>query len=449
MAKELNKIPLRASVKGSAVISYHGDNDHPKAAKKSTKLTGTETDGIESNEKWALWGEDNLYPKKVMEDLRKSSVGKKAIGALVDVHIGTGPIYFTKRYETTESGIKKLILDRPAIPEIDDFLEDNDVIVQQKGIISDLETFAMAYPEFILNKGKAKVVSYHRNKAIYSRMGKRDKTGKAKHIYVSAKWPDPAKSEYTEIPIYSRLAENLPAKFALPLAYVNSDSGTDYSIPDWDSVRQNGWLDVAEMIPAAKKAIYQNQAVIKYHVRVPANYFSLNCAGWDEMSAVDQQKEKDALEDAIEQYLTDVKNYGKSIFTYDMVDDMGKKISGVEITAIDNKLKDGQFLPDATAANAEILFAIGINPSIIGVGIPGTRASKGSGSYIREELWKMQALAHSNRVISLKPLRLITKINKWTGPNGEKLHWMYGDISSLKTLDENPEGVEHTLKGAE
>ena len=54
-----------------------------------------------------------------------------------------------------------------------------------------------------------------------------------------------------------------------------------------------------------------------------------------------------------------------SPFTY-YNETLQKEYPGWKINVIDNKLKDDAYLPDSQAANSEILFAIGVDPSLIG-----------------------------------------------------------------------------------
>jgi hypothetical protein len=197
-----------------------------------------------------------------------------------------------------------------------------------------------------------------------------------------------------------------------------------------------------------KKAIFKNQATLKYHVKIPSDYFAKNCQNWNGLNDAEKEKLKDGIEERLEKYLADVENSGKSVTTYTYKDALGNE-TGIEITAIDNKLKDGAYLPDATAGNAETLFALGINPGIIGVGIPGSRDSQGSGSYVREELWKMQALIMADRNVTLAPLRHISRLNNWAKKynNGNPIHWAYGDISTLETMNQNKQGRKDIIQG--
>jgi hypothetical protein len=447
MDRHGNKIALEPRVSSTGVkfnyVQTSGDAP-PNTDVKPTIVT--DPDKLRDNRPWALWGSNNNYPAEVMQDLRKSSVLKTALEARVNVHMGSGPLYYNKEVdkETGEVVMRRLVID-----QIEEFLEKTEAFLVQKELVSDLYTLANAFPEFIMNKGGKEIAHYSRKKAVYCRTGKQNSDGLIDYIYLSSKWPTPAKEHWTRIKVWNPEKQDAK-KFCIPLQFITSDEGLNYSIPHWDAVRKNGWLDVAAIVPEARLNIYKNQSIIKFHVNIPYNYFEMTLgAAWEAMTPEKQAEKKLEIETQIETYLADVKNYGKSIITYYPVDEMGKKLSGIEILVLDNKALGGDMLPDAAAANAEVTFAVGVNPNIVGVGIPGSRASTGSGSYVREELWKMQALEMANRYISLKPLRVITQLNGWAKKHngGKMIHWQYGDIVTLRTLDQNPKGKEDATLG--
>jgi len=91
-------------------------------------------------------------------------------------------------------------------------------------------------------------------------------------------------------------------------------------------------------------------------------------------------KIREDLIDGINESLVGNNNAAKSIQSMMFMDDKGVQVSALKITSVDDKLKDGIYLPEAEAANSEILFAIGVDPSLIGAGIPGGKLGAGSGS---------------------------------------------------------------------
>jgi len=118
----------------------------------------------------------------------------------------------------------------------------------------------------------------------------------------------------------------------------------------------------------------------------------------------------------------------------------GKQVSALTITAIDDKLKDGIYLPEAAAANSEILVAIGVDATLIGgAGIPGGALGAGSGSDKREAFLILQALSKTNRETTLEIFEFIQQYNNWDPtitPSFEN--------TILTTLDKNPTGTQKT-----
>jgi hypothetical protein len=107
---------------------------------------------------------------------------------------------------------------------------------------------------------------------------------------------------------------------------------------------------------------------------------------------------------------------------------------------VENKLKDGSYLPEASAANSEIMFAMGVDPSIVGAGIPGGKMNTGSGSDKREAFSILTSLFKTKREISLEPWQLLRDYNGWD----EELEAEFAN-TKLTTLDANPMGVETTI----
>ena len=113
----------------------------------------------------------------------------------------------------------------------------------------------------------------------------------------------------------------------------------------------------------------------------------------------------------------------------------GKEYSAVTITAIDDKLKDGSYLPEAEAANSEVLFALGVDPSLIGAGIPGGKLGAGSGSDKREAFTILSALFKTNRETTLEVYDFIAQYNGWDTSIRAAF-----ENTILTTLDANPTG---------
>ena len=112
-----------------------------------------------------------------------------------------------------------------------------------------------------------------------------------------------------------------------------------------------------------------------------------------------------------------------------------RKIEPKMISWIDDKLKDGSQLPEAEAANSEVLFALGVDPSLIGAGIPGGKLGAGSGSDKREAFTILSALFKTNRETTLEVYDFIAQYNGWDTSIRAAF-----ENTILTTLDANPTG---------
>jgi len=127
----------------------------------------------------------------------------------------------------------------------------------------------------------------------------------------------------------------------------------------------------------------KNQMTIKYHIEIPDDYFITGILRQIIRGSKGKLQEPDPWE--MNDFLSDVENSGKAFLTFTFFNKFKSEyLSGWKINVIDNKLKDDAYLPDSQAANSEILFAIGVDPCLVGSGIPGGSLGAGSGSDKRE-----------------------------------------------------------------
>lgn len=392
------------------------------------------------NRGWVTWGDDNKFPEHVMTDLRKSTIGKRILSDRAKRHVSKGLCYYTISLDENNVEHKRLL----RINEIEDFLEENNVNQVQKGLAEDLETFYNAMPYFRLNLKDDAIAGYGYKKMIHCRMGEMDEgNNHIDKIYHSYLWPNPTEKQYVEIPTYDEINPLKHARFVKPIRYSTSDETLYYELAIWDSVRQNGWMEIDQLVPNLKRHIFRNQAVLKYHVKIPYDYWERKYGSdWAKMSIKAREKAMNVEMQKMDKFLSGAENSGKSFVSYYGHDPVsGKPYPGFEITAIDNKLKSDDYLPDASAAYAAICFAMGYDPTLIGAGLIDKRSSGGSGSDKRESLTNLQSSMPIDREVSLDPLRLITRINKWNDKynkelDGGRIYWGYLDNDNTATQDQ-------------
>ena len=405
-------------------------------AAKVAKVVPKET----SSEAWSPWGDDNLFPQNVLKDLEKNSIALRALEKRKTVHFGRGIIAYRETEEKDPLGnpIRKKVTD----PDIVEFLKLNRVNFQWIDLINSLEMFANGWLEFILNKGQDKINKVFIKDPVYCRNAKMDPAKpRIPFLFYSAQWDEGTPSEedgsLAKIPMYDPVKYDgnkyKDKKFAYPVFY-RSFNKSYYHLSVWNGLRTGGWLSIANMVPGLKKAIMQNQMSIKYHIEIPDDYFKNRYPTPDFTVEQQEAKKLEVLND-MNDFLSDVENSGKSFLTFTFYNKFKQEyVSGWKINVIDNKLKDDAYLPDSQAANSEILFALGVDPCLIGAGIPGGKLGAGSGSDKREAFWMLNAEMGAYRQISLEPLYFIRDFNGWD----ETIQFDYVTVDTSQTQDKHP-----------
>jgi len=168
------------------------------------------------------------------------------------------------------------------------------------------------------------------------------------------------------------------------------------------------------MVPSFLKKAYKNQTTWKWHVQIPYSY-------WDKKFPLSAYKSREERSAAINKYMDEIEknllgpdNAEKPIFTNYAVNEMNGRVEEEwKIMPLSNKYNAGQEnLVTSAAANSEILFALMVNPNVLGAGMPGgTYAGNQGGSNIREAFLVNIANAWIDRQNILDPLSLFIKLN--------------------------------------
>ncbi|MAF36842.1 hypothetical protein CL622_07025 [archaeon] len=405
-----------------------------------------------SSGKIAKWGEDNKYPQNFIKTLKLNGAGSAGARFLKSTHYGQG---FKLYKPNTENGKEsKELVSLIDHTEIRDFFRTCKMERFWVETIADLEDLYIAFPEFILSKDFNTITSVRRLQTSKCRFQKiNEATGLIENIYYCHKWEPNTKedSEYVETiaaidswwsaeQIKEYCKKKKIYKFVMPVFYPLQDE-TYYPEADWHAIYRNGWMDVAASIPEYKKHLFQNQINVKHVVHISEEYFTRTYKDqWADFTDEKKKQIRDQLTEAIDNHLSGNKNAGKSIQSITYKDANGNWTKGIEVTAVDDKLKDGAYLPEASAANSEIMFAMGVDPSLLGAGIPGGKMNTGSGSDKREAFSILTSLFKTKRQITLEVWELLRDYNGWD-PDLE------GDFANteLTTLDKNPTGTQTTM----
>jgi hypothetical protein len=330
-----------------------------------------------------------------------------------------------------------------------EFLRLNRLNFQWIDLIGSLEIFANGWLEFILNKGQDRINRVFVKDPAYCRNGKMDSDHPTRipYLFYSAQWDlTPAESDgsLVKIPMYDpgkydgrRYSD---PRFAYPVFY-RSFNKSYYHLSVWNGIRESGWLGIANKVPRLKQAIMKNQMTIKYHIEIPDDYF-VNRYPSPDYTREQREAARVRILNEMNDFLCDVENSGKAFLTFNFFSRFKNEyLSGWKINVIDNKLKDDAYLPDSQAANSEILFAIGVDPCLVGSGIPGGSLGAGSGSDKREAFWQLNAEMGIYRQISLEPLYFIRDFNKWS----PDIDFDYVAVDTSQTMQDHPTKIDKRI----
>lgn len=401
----------------------------------------------------ASWGKKNDYPQQIIKAVRINGAAASGIRFLRKAHYGNGLVLVRDAVDQLGKKAPEVV-PITDVPDINDFFMKSQMNRFWKETILDLEWFSIAFPEYILSENFQKINRVKRQKAAWCRFEMMNKdNGLVENVYISEKFGKETvslDSEYIEkVPLIdsywsvNQIKEyckvNKIKKFIRPVFYPLLDEAF-YPESEWHAVVKSGWLDVANSVPALKKALFQNQMTLKYIIEIDERYFDgLYRENWLKMKPEERQSIRQNVIDEINKSLVGNENAGKTIQSMQLVGTDGKPYSAVKITTIDDKLKDGSYLPEAEAANSEVLFALGVDPSLIGAGIPGGKLGAGSGSDKREAFTILSALYKTNRETTLEIYEFISQYNSWDLSIRASF-----ENTILTTLDKNPTGTQNT-----
>lgn len=416
---------------------------------KPTNLT-IDKESVETEKKGKIeivnWGSENNAPEEVLNLIKKIGVAGKVVQVATAAHFGTG----LALYEEDEEGRAQKIPYKN-YPIVREFDKRNNFNLFYSEAINDLEIHDMCFVEFVLSNDFKTVNLIKRQQPSHARfVVMNEKTNKIEQIALCADWENANENTVSLLPCFSQYdfyediqkvcAEKKYHNFVIAFHYVKNGD-VYYNKPFWHAPLYNGWAEIILSVPEVKNIIASQQLQIKYLIHISEEYFKRaygpNANGgwnWDEFSAKDQLKKKKQLQTAIDDHLKGKVASGRSMTAPMFLGPDGKFVKSIEIEAIDDKIKDGAYLPDASAGNQEIAFAKGVDPTIIGAGIPGGNLS-GSGSDKREAYTILCANMVINRTVSLLVFYLLRDWNKW----GDNLDAGFPNVI-LTTLDKETSG---------
>lgn len=388
-----------------------------------------ETSMTVGNKQVSPWGDNNDFPVVADKKINYNTVLWSGLKYKLQLFMGQGifPCKVTG-YNTDGSEQLEVVTDA----EVNKFISSRMVRRYLQNTYRDVLKFGTAFPELIFSNDGKKIVGINTINAKHCRFVEMAK-GVLEWAVVSGKFTSndedvagtPAdKKDYVSIEVLDnydpsahlerlRLARKLAGKnFIYPLG--NYFSNNDYyPTPDWWTAYNAGWWDISSKVPAFLKSVYTNQITWLWHVKIPYAYWEKR---YPENEYKDKKEREDLIQDdmdTIETNLTGTEGARKAIFTHFEVNLQGKPEEQWIIEPLDNKYKSEQQVIESAVADSNILFSIGVNPTVMGAGLPGAGpyAGKTGGSDIRESFLVNVALAWLDRQNVLDPVEAALEFN--------------------------------------
>ena len=416
----------------------------PKPA--GVDLDRTWVDGITL----ASWGADNLWPTTADAIINKVGVLNTGLRFTRNFTLGQGinPCIVTG-YDTNGNEL----LSAPDDKSLPAFANSRMVRRYMEKALRDYLKYGIAFVQFMMNADGSQIVGMNTINAKYCRLTAANDQGIIEQCIVSGRWPNiPSSGIYQTIDVldeYDPMADLQRRKFgnqtkgkSFIMCIRDSWSNNEYySSPLWYAAYLAGWVDIAGMVPTFLKKAYTNQITWKWHIQIPYSFWDRKFPKTDFENLTLRQKAIEDYMDSIENNLCGTDNADKPIFTFFEINPQnGKAEEQWIITALDNKLDNQQNLITSGAANSEIMFAIMVNPNVMGAGMPGgAYAGNAGGSNIREAYLVNVANAWLDRQGILDPIEIVHRYNG----GDETVEWRFRN-TILTTLDTGA-GTKKTL----
>lgn len=385
-----------------------------------------------TNSIWSPWGQDNLMPLEMADHIENCGVLNAALDAKARISIGKGfqPFLLTN---ITEDGKEEL--EWVSDSEIQDWLEENKFFDTAMDLSFDKNGYGWSAGSLILNKGRDRINRVRQIDVTTVRLQKRQKLSKGaaiKSIFLCDDWRlvNSAAFDKDKMAQISMIRDGYELQDleemikggsgASEFAFTNRTLRNNrhyYPLALWYAARN--WVKVARSVPAFKNAMFTNQMMIKYVITISDKYWESVYSDWDDDDTYDDAKRNQIREekyDEIDKWLTGEDKAYKSLSSGTYYDEVSQKeVPFISIEVIDDKVKDGKLLPESSAANSEILFAIAMNPALIGAGQPGGPYSNNAGgSNIRESYLIQLMLLEAERRENSDILNVVKRFNGWS-----------------------------------
>lgn len=483
------EFPIAYLDQSAAAVYFSKSAKTAGSFSQNKRGTSAEVIHLQNKLNVALWGEDNRFPQNIEAQMAYCGVGKSGLDWKARALYGNG-IVPGKITGYEDEGKKEIFvpLSRTDYKKIYDFIEDRRMFRFWLEYFQDWAWFANCFPEIILSNDGRQITGLVHQESCDCRFQQMTEKGIIEKVLLSKLWGlpsqqyakfdpdkkvrglldkaiDPVSSDNKYIkPLYcidmydavqslKTIAQALKNKKGLKSAILPtnypSPNKTYYQVPYWDGARLGGWVELACKFPQVYKQLLTKAFRIKYHIEVPESYFE-KLHGKEIWTAftvkVKAEKRKELLQ-KMDTFLSGEKNAFKSFVSVFDLDPHSKNEYGrLKINVIDEKTSVDKEIILSSAADAQVLTAMQIHPTLFGSGTIGTGQQRTGGSDQREAHLIYTANLNLERNVALEPLYLVRDYNREVGGIKEWENDIVFRIRDtvLTTLDQG-KGTEKTL----
>ena len=352
------------------------------------------------------WGAKNDFPNAIDEEAKASSVLEGGMKVLCD-HL-RGQEFFLYKFVYKDG---KRIIEEVQDDEVLDELEAIGYYEYWYDACGEMPKWGNLWPVFNMNKNR-EIAEIKIFDGLWNRFERpRPENGKIENIFVSAQWqkqidvlltrgniPDTLKSWVFKYPLLDRMnyADQLASStlkkydsFASHIKY--HTSGSAYGRAPWHSLYLNRWLGISGKVPEMIMRYYEAAMTINYLIYTDSEWLLKKFPEFEDWDDETRAKKIKELQDSFEKNLKGGENAFKSLMLTTKTDAQGNEVKNVKFEPLENKIREVTVIPDSQVSDGQILFTLGVAPSLMGAVIPGGKGGEGgSGSNIREASLALQ-----------------------------------------------------------
>ncbi|WP_375418119.1 hypothetical protein [uncultured Hymenobacter sp.] len=371
----------------------------------------------------APWGASNLQPQEMLKLVFNNHLKPQLLLTSRDFLLGSRLGIFTRQIVAG-----KLVLEPVLDREMEEWLEliDADFVLASSAM--NLEYFGNYFTAFSLD-GASSVGDMVPFDAPTVRAAVTTARRPEKY-HLHPDWANFKASEVKTLPAYDR---RNPARYG-DFIYHGRDwtpGQKYYDSTAWWGTRK--WTEVSNKIPKYHSSGLDNGYNVKYHIKIPKDYF----LQFGDAKA--QAKAEKELMENMNTMLAGVDNVDKAFVSKFGVDAQGKSLPGWEIVPIENKMTDKAYDSVNNQANIAHTSGHGIDPSLAGIDTGSKMGGSGSEKRISYQLHIALRTPVKRRIL----LGQFEAAKKIMGFNPEHV-FGFEDID-IVTIAENPTGKQKTV----